>query len=73
MHDDKVLRCDCGYEAAAPDEGALVEDIRRHALEAHGISFSVEEALLVLLRSELDLAGDSIDTDTRSLRMSKGG
>jgi hypothetical protein len=30
-----------------------VEAVRRHAREAHGIDFSVEEALAVLLRSEL--------------------
>lgn len=73
MPDDKVLRCECGYEAVAADDARLVEDIRRHALEAHGIAFSVEEALLVVLRSELDLSRDSIDTGTRDLRMSKGG
>jgi len=73
MPDDKVLRCECGYEAAAADEAGLVEDIRTHALEAHGISFSVEEALLVVLRSELDLSRDSIETGTRDLRVSKGG
>jgi predicted small metal-binding protein len=40
----KALRCDCGYEVRASDEDALVEEIRRHASEAHGIAFSVELA-----------------------------
>jgi len=55
MPDDKVIPCDCGYEVTATDETALLEDIRRHALDAHGIAFSVEDALLVVLCSELDL------------------
>jgi hypothetical protein len=31
-----------------------VTEVRRHASEAHGVSFSVEEALAVLMRLELD-------------------
>jgi hypothetical protein len=31
-----------------------VAEVRRHAWEAHGFSFSTEEALAVLLRLELD-------------------
>ena len=54
MFAGKALRCDCGYEVRAQDEPALVEAVRRHAWEAHGIEFSVEEALGVLLRSELE-------------------
>ena len=56
MPDDKTLRCECGYEVTAIDEAGRVEEIRSHAQEAHGIAFSVEEALLVLLRSQLDLS-----------------
>jgi predicted small metal-binding protein len=51
----KALRCDCGYEVRAQDEPALVDAVRRHAWDAHGIDFSVEEALGVLLRSELEV------------------
>jgi len=40
----KAIRCECGYEARASDEDTLVEGIRRHASEAHGIAFSVELA-----------------------------
>jgi len=54
MPDDTALRCDCGYQVIAPDEAGLVEEIRIHAEEAHGIVFSVEDALVVLLRSQLD-------------------
>jgi predicted small metal-binding protein len=54
MFADKALRCDCGHEVRAYDESDLVEAVRRHAWEAHGISFSTEEALAVLLRIELE-------------------
>jgi predicted small metal-binding protein len=56
MPDDKVLRCDCGYEVMGEDEAQLVEDVRAHAREAHGIAFSREDALVVLLRSQLGSA-----------------
>jgi hypothetical protein len=41
---DKAIRCECGYEVRASDEHGLVEEIRRHASEAHGIAFSLELA-----------------------------
>ena len=54
MTGDKVTYCDCGFEASGSDEAELVSEIRRHALSAHGIAFSFEDALLVVLRSELE-------------------
>jgi predicted small metal-binding protein len=54
MLDHKALRCDCGYHVMGDDEAELVENVRLHARAAHGIEFSVEEALLVLLWSQLD-------------------
>jgi predicted small metal-binding protein len=54
MTDDKVARCDCGYEATGADEAELVAAVRRHALSAHGIAFSTEDALLAVLRSQLE-------------------
>jgi predicted small metal-binding protein len=54
MADDKIFRCDCGYRLRARTEQRQVAEVRRHAWEAHGISFSTEEALAVLLRLELD-------------------
>jgi hypothetical protein len=56
MPDDKAVRCDCGYEVTANEEATLVDEIRSHAQDVHGIAFSFEDALLVLLRSELDLS-----------------
>jgi hypothetical protein len=55
MADNKVIRCDCGYRLRARTEQRQVAEVRRHAWEAHRISFSTEEALAVLLRLELDV------------------
>jgi Protein of unknown function (DUF1059) len=54
MADHKFIRCDCGYHLRARTEQRQVAEVRRHAWEAHGISFSSEEALVVLLRLELE-------------------
>jgi hypothetical protein len=53
MFPDKALRCDCGYVVRGPDEDAFVEAIRRHALEAHGIEFSLALALDVARKARL--------------------
>ena len=50
MAGDKIIRCECGYRLLARAEDSQFAEIRRHAWEAHGISFSTEEALAVLLR-----------------------
>ena len=49
-----MLHCDCGFEARAADERGLVAEVRRHAGEAHGMSLSHDEALLLAFRAELD-------------------
>jgi len=51
MFAGKALFCDCGYEVRANDDDTLVEAIRKHAREAHGIDFSVELALDVARRA----------------------
>ena len=58
MADHKVLRCDCGHDVTGDSEAVLVEEIRRHALDAHGVVFSFDEAKLVVLRSQLDLSSE---------------
>jgi predicted small metal-binding protein len=58
----KVLRCDCGFEVAADTDEEFAAGVRRHALEAHSMQFSAEDALLVALRAEIDglsAAGDN--------------
>jgi predicted small metal-binding protein len=57
MFAGKALRCECGYEVRASDEDTFVEEIRRHASEAHGIAFSVELARK-LARGATPAAGD---------------
>jgi len=52
-----VVRCECGYEAVGDDEAALVDAIRRHAWVSHRTACTIEEALAVILRSDLDASG----------------
>ena len=73
MPDDKTTSCECGYQVTATDEAGRVDEIRSHAQEAHGIAFSIEEALLVLLRSELDLSRKPTEGSTHKRRVSQGG
>jgi hypothetical protein len=51
---DKVLHCDCGFEARAAHEDGLVAEVQRHAFEAHGMALSHDEALLLAFHAELD-------------------
>jgi Protein of unknown function (DUF1059) len=51
---DKVLHCDCGFEARAQREDGLVAEVQRHAREAHGMALSHDEALLLAFRAEPD-------------------
>jgi hypothetical protein len=51
---DKVLHCQCGFEARGGDEEALVAEVSRHAREAHGMALTNDEALLLAFHAELD-------------------
>ena len=57
MFAGKTLPCDCGYEVRASDDVAFVDAIRRHALEAHGIEFSLELALDLARSARLTTSG----------------
>jgi Protein of unknown function (DUF1059) len=50
---DRVLQCDCGFEARAADEDGLVARVQRHAQDAHGMALSHDEALLLVFVGEL--------------------
>jgi hypothetical protein len=50
---DRLIHCDCGFEARAGDSEGLVAEVRRHALEAHGMALSQNEALVLAFRAEL--------------------
>jgi predicted small metal-binding protein len=41
----KVIKCPCGYSMREEDEDALVEHARAHALSAHGLELTREQAL----------------------------
>jgi hypothetical protein len=58
---DKVLHCDCGFEARAADEEELVTEVQRHAREAHGMALSHDEALLLTFQAELGRHGTVAD------------
>jgi len=51
---DRTLQCDCGFTARAEDEDALVAEIQRHAYEAHGMTLSHGDALMLAFRAELE-------------------
>jgi len=59
---DKVLHCDCGFEARAADEEELVTEVQRHAREAHGMALSHDEALLLAFQAELGQHGTVADS-----------
>jgi hypothetical protein len=69
---DKVVQCDCGFEACAADEEGLVAEVQRHAWEAHGMSLSHADALLVAFRAELAQAAlPAMSRDTTARRKRK--
>ena len=51
---DRVLHCNCGFEARAGDEDGLVADVQRHAREAHGMALTHDQALLLAFRAQMD-------------------
>ena len=51
---DKVLHCNCGFQARAAHEEGLVAEVQRHASEAHGMTLTHEQAMLLAFRAELD-------------------
>jgi hypothetical protein len=55
----KVLQCECGFEARAEHEDGLVAEVQRHAWEAHGMALSPDQALLLASSAELDTTAPS--------------
>jgi hypothetical protein len=49
--DRTVVECECGFEASADDEDGLVDEMRRHAREEHGMTLSLGEARLLASRA----------------------
>jgi predicted small metal-binding protein len=50
---DGVLHCNCGYVASGADEEELIGAVQRHAREAHAMTLTHEEVLLLVFRAEL--------------------
>jgi hypothetical protein len=50
----KVLHCECGFEARAEDEDELIREVQRHALEAHGMTLTHAQVLALAARAEPD-------------------
>jgi predicted small metal-binding protein len=50
----KVLHCDCGFEARGEDEDELVDEVQRHALDAHGMAITRAQVLALAARAEPD-------------------
>lgn len=72
---ERVVQCDCGFEARAEDEGDLVAQVQRHAVEAHGMTLSSEQALLLAFRAQLGetvwsrrLASETADETSRDTK-----
>jgi hypothetical protein len=59
---DKVLHCDCGFEARAADDEELVAEVQRHARVVHGMALSHDEALLLTFQAELGQHGSFADS-----------
>ena len=68
---DRVIHCDCGFEARAADEEGLVAEVRRHAWEAHRMALTPQEALLLAFRAELDSDTSGGDSSFDNARKQK--
>jgi predicted small metal-binding protein len=68
MFADKALRCDCGYEVQASDEAARIDEVRRHASEAHGIELPDDVALDLVRRAGLVSRGEQRNTTREEKR-----
>jgi hypothetical protein len=68
MRVERVLTCECGFDARAADEEGLVAEVRRHARDAHGMALSQHEALLLAFRAGLDQEAPSTIARKRTTR-----
>ena len=62
--------CSGGYQGTGCNEAALLDEIRSHALEGHGVVFSVDDALLVVQRAQLYRPLGPLTMDIRGSRVS---
>jgi Protein of unknown function (DUF1059) len=48
---ERVLQCDCGFQARAASDETLAAQVARHAREAHGMALSHAQALELAARA----------------------
>jgi predicted small metal-binding protein len=72
---EKVLRCECGFEARADNDEALVGRARAHAKSVHGMELTAEQVLELAARAEsrevephMALAAPPVEQPTRTKR-----
>jgi hypothetical protein len=65
---ERVITCDCGFEARAADEDGLVAEVSRHAFETHRMVLSRDEALLLAFRAELNVITPTAASRARTPR-----
>ena len=64
---EKVLQCDCGFAARAEHEDGLAAAVQRYAWEAHRMTLTPDQALLLASRAELDATAPSCKPDGKPL------
>ena len=50
---ESALQCNCGFVARAAGEDGLLAEVQRHAREAHGMTLTHDEALVLVFRAGL--------------------
>jgi len=70
---DRVLQCECGFEARAADEDGLAAVIRRHARDTHGMKLSHDEAAELARRRKLGAFARPATPHTTKARKEQGG
>lgn len=56
---DRVLRCDCGFEARAASDDELAAEVRRHARDEHGMRLSPAQAQELVVRAAIPVESQS--------------
>jgi hypothetical protein len=63
---DEVVYCDCGLKPAPQTRRGSFAEVQRHAWDAHGMSLSHADALLVAFHAELVPGGAADDVPRRN-------
>ncbi len=55
---ERLIRCDCGHVVRSSDESEVLARARRHAAEAHGIDFTLEQARSLAIPADWEVRGE---------------